>query len=147
MNYLDTSALIKRFVSERGSEAVHALMSRGDPVATAKIGYAEVHAGFARKRRERRLSESDYALACLQFERDWAATIRVDLRDDILFLVRDLIRRHPLRGFDAVHLASAVFLGRQLGEEVTFFAADARLLRAAAREGLGAVNAEEKAST
>jgi hypothetical protein len=47
-----------------------------------------------------------------------------------------LIQRHPLRGFDAVRLASAVSLKLALGEEITFAAGDERLLRAAEAEQL-----------
>lgn len=142
MNYLDTSALIKRFVVEKGSPLVGAIVTRKGPVATAKIAYAEVYAGLTRKRRNGHLPESRYALACRQFEREWKAYIRVDLWDEILLLARDLIQRHPLRGFDAIHLASALSLRGVLGEDITFAAADERLLRAAAAEGLEALNVE-----
>ena len=142
MNYLDTSALVKRFVVERGSPLVQALVSREGPVATAKIAYAEVHAGLARKHREGHLPGSQYALACRQFEADWQAYIRVDLQDEILVLARDLIQRHPLRGYDAIHLASAINLQSVLGEEITFVAADGGLLRAARAEHLRPLNVE-----
>jgi predicted nucleic acid-binding protein len=143
MNYLDTSALIKRFVAERGSSLVQAIVAGKGPVATAKIAYAEMHAGFARIRREGRLSVRHYAQACRQFERDWSAYVRIDLRDEILGLTRDLVQRYPLRGFDAIHLASALSLKSALGEEVTFAAADERLLRAAAAERLRPLDVEK----
>jgi uncharacterized protein len=142
MNYLDTSALIKRFVVEKGSPLVQTLVTRREPVATAKIAYAEVYAGLARKRRDGHLSDRQFTLACRQFESDWQAYVRVDLQDDILVLARDLIRRRPLRGFDAIHLASAICLKKALGEEITFAAADQRLLRAAASEHLRALDVE-----
>ena len=142
MIYLDTSALIKRFVNEKGSPLVHSLVQRREPVATAKIAYAEIFAGLARKLREGHLSETLHALACRQFERDWQAYLRVELQDDVLFLARDLIQRHPLKGFDAVHLASALSLRSALGEEITFAAADKRLLRAAGAEKLEPFNVE-----
>ena len=142
MNYLDTSALIKRFVAERGSPQVESLVSRWGDVATAKIAYAEVYAGLARKHREGYLPGSQYALACRQFESDWQAYVRLDLQDEILILARDLIQRHPLRGFDANHLASALSLKTALGEDVTFAAADERLLRAARAERLRPLNVE-----
>ncbi len=97
MTYLDTSALIKRFVVERGSPLMQRLVTREGPVATAKIAYAEVYAGLTRKRRDGHLSDRQYARVCRQFERDWHAYIRVDLRDEILQLARDLIQRHPLQ--------------------------------------------------
>lgn len=142
MNYLDTSALIKRFVAEKGSPLVQTLVKRKGPIATAKIAYAEVYAGLTRKLREGHLSEAQHTLACRQFDADWHAYIRVELHDETLFLARDLIRRHPLKGFDAIHLASAIGLGNALGEEITFVAADERLLRAAEAEDLKILNIE-----
>ncbi len=58
MNYLDTSALIKRFVTERGSALVQTIVTRNGIVATAKIAYAEVYAGFTRKQREGHLPDT-----------------------------------------------------------------------------------------
>lgn len=142
MNYLDTSALIKRFVQEKGSRLVQTLMGQGEPIATAKIAYIEVYAGLNRKFREGHLSRMHHTRACKQFETDWTAYIRVDLQDEILRLARDLIQRHPLKGFDAVHLTSALELRNALGEGVTFVAADERLLRAARTENLGILHAE-----
>jgi predicted nucleic acid-binding protein len=140
--YLDTSALIKRFVNEKGSPLVQSLVGERGPVATAKIAYAEIFAGFARKLRKGHLPRNLHALACRQFERDWQSYLRVELQDDILFLARDLVQRHPLRGFDSVHLASALSLKNALGEEITFAAADGRLLRAAEAEKLEPLNVE-----
>jgi predicted nucleic acid-binding protein len=135
MIYLDTSALIKRFVLEPGSDAVSRLVAR-EMVATATIAYVEVHAALMRASRDGRLTASQYALTARQFEREWPAYAHVELRDDVLRLARDMVRRHPLRGYDAVHLASAATVRRGLDEEVVFVAADARLLTAAAAERL-----------
>ncbi len=142
MTYLDTSALIKRFVAEKGTQWVSALVTGAEPVATAKIAYAEVYAGLSRRRRIGDLSAGQYARACREFEGDWPAYLQVDLRDEILRLARDLIQRHPLRGFDAVHLASALSLRDALGEEIRFVAADDRLLQAAEAEQCVAINVE-----
>ena len=142
MTYFDTSALIKRFVNEKGSGLVQSILQRRDPIATAKIAYAEIFAGLTRKLREGHVSRSEYDRTCRQVERDWPAYLRVELQDSTLLLARDLIQRHPLRGFDAVHLASAVSLKSALGEEITFAAADERLLRAAQAEKLDALNVE-----
>ena len=142
MTYLDTSALIKRFVSEKGSRFVQALFTKDPAVATAKIAYAEVFAALSRKLREGGLSETQYNSTCRQFERDWPSYIRVDLHDQVLVLARDLVRRHPLRGFDAIHLASALRLKQALGLELAFAAADGRLLAAARSEHLRVIHAE-----
>ncbi len=126
---------------------MNALVGRADPVSTAKIAYVEVYAGLARKRREAALSAKGHALATSQFERDWPAYVRIELTDEILSMARDLIQRHPLRGFDAVHLASALAMHRALGEALQFAAADEKLLRAAAAEGLPTLNVEASRET
>lgn len=147
MNYFDTSALIKLFVEERGSRLVATLVTESGSVATAKLAYAEVYAGLSRKHRTGDLSPSDYGRTCRQFEDEWQAYLRLDLRDDVLRLARDLVQRHPLRGSDAIHLASALSLKATLGEEIRFLAADDRLLRAAEAERVPALNVETAART
>ncbi|MGH9367920.1 MAG: type II toxin-antitoxin system VapC family toxin, partial [Thermoanaerobaculia bacterium] len=61
MNYLDTSALVKRFVTEKGSDLVSAMIGSGEPIGTAKIAYAEIFSGLARRRRASELSGLAYA--------------------------------------------------------------------------------------
>jgi predicted nucleic acid-binding protein len=146
MNYLDTSALIKRFVAERGSGLVDALVLNGPPVATAKIAYAEVHSGLARKRREGHLPETGCLSACRLLEAEWPTCIQVELTDEVLRVARDVIRRRALRGFDAIHVASALELKKRLNETMTFAASDRSLLRAARSEGLAPLDVEAGAS-
>jgi predicted nucleic acid-binding protein len=125
-----------------GSSTVQSLLQQPEGVATAKIAYAEIFAGLTRKLREGHIAKPLHALACRQFEGDWPAYLRVELQDTVLSLARDLVQRHPLKGFDAVHLASALSLQTGLGGGVTFAAADARLLRAAEAEKLDTLNVE-----
>jgi len=142
MNYLDSSAIVKRFAKEKGSERVRRIIEDEGPIATAKIAYAEIHSGLARKKRERILAPAQYARICRQFELDWLAYVRLELTDEVLSIARELIRRYPLRGFDAIHVASALILQTNLGEPITFAGADERQLQAAAREKLASLNVE-----
>jgi uncharacterized protein len=140
MNYFDTSALIKQFVEESGSMRVEALIAAEPQIATSKVAYAEVHAGLTRKWREGAMTEAIYQRTSRLFDSEWAAYIRLDLVEPLLTLTRDLLQRHPLRGFDAIHLASAIQLQQQLSEATQFVASDRRLLTAARREGLATLD-------
>jgi len=142
VTYLDTSALVKRFVLEAGSSKVQSLLADDEPVASATIAYAELYSGLTRRHREGVLSRLQYRLACRRVERDWMAVVKVELGADILASARELIQRHGLRAFDAIHLASALGLQAAANEPVTFVAADQRLLRAAVGERLATVNPE-----
>ena len=140
MNYFDTSALIKRFVDEPGSDAVAALLDDEPVAATSIVAYAEVHAGLARKLRERGMTASGHRRTVRAFDVDWRAWVRVAVTERVLALVPALVRRHPLRGFDAIHLAAALHLRAELKDAVGFVAADERLLAAAERERLAAID-------
>ncbi len=140
MNYFDTSALIKQFVEEAGSQRVDSLIAAEPQLATSKVTYAEVHAGLARRLRDGTLGEAAYERVSHMFDSEWTAYVRLDLVDPLLALTRDLVRRHPLRDFDAIHLASAMLLQQQLTQAVQLVAWDERLLRAASVEGLATVD-------
>ena len=136
MNYFDTSAIVKRFITEEGSAHVEALLTAEPRLATSKVTYAEVHAGLARRLREGRVSAMVHRQLANRFDFDWESYLAIDLIKPLLALTRDLVRRHPLRGFDAIHLASAINLQSRLREPIQLVAADNRLLTAASKEGL-----------
>jgi len=60
--YCDTSALIKRYVEEEGSEGISKLWERPSAVATSVVAFAETVATFNRKFREGVLSTREYRI-------------------------------------------------------------------------------------
>jgi len=125
-----------------------ARLTRPDaPIATATIAYAETYSGLARRHRDGDLPARDYETASAQFERDWAGYLRIRLDEDVLDAARLVIQRHALRAFDGIHLASALTLQSRWDETVVVAAADQRLLRAAAAEGLATLDVETGATT
>ena len=134
MVFVDTSALVKLYVTEAGSEALVARLDNQD-VAISTLAWAEAHAAFGRLRRERRLTEPAWSALVSGFGADWGSFLRVPLDGALDASIADLCRRHPLRGADSVQLASALFLARE-GLDVTFACCDQRLLDAAAAERL-----------
>ena len=134
--YLDTSSLIKLYVPETESAAVKRLVDAAEVVATSRIAYAEARAAFARKRRERGVTPTDYRTLVQDFDHDWESYFVVDVSDALVKLGGQLAERHALRGFDAIHLASAVIIRKQGDRPVSFSCFDTPLTRAAKREGL-----------
>lgn len=125
-------------MKEEGSARVRRLLGAG-PAATARLSAVEVASALARRCREGAFpaSERDRALAAL--ERDFSALQVVELSPAIVVVARALLVRHPLRAGDAIQLASALLLQRELEEPVTFAACDERLKETAAAEGLAVV--------
>lgn len=134
--YLDTSALVALYIAEPHTDPVRSLVQSAASVVTSRIGYAEARAAFARMRRERTIPRSALVLAVEQLNRDWEGLSVVEVTDRVVRSAGDLVERHPLRGYDAVHLASAMFLREDAGVEVEFCCQDTRLAAAARAERL-----------
>jgi uncharacterized protein len=143
--FLDTSALVKLYITEPGSERMRAAVNRGEPVAASVLAFAEIHATFARRRREGLLLDTEAEQVRLAFAADWGKIAQVPVGPAVLKLVPSLCDRHPLRGADAVHLASVLLLHGE-GLEVSFACSDRRPLEAATAEGLATFDpaAEER---
>ena len=136
MIYLDTSALVKKYVFEAGTDEVRTLLKKEHNVITSKLTYAEVCAFFARKQREGNMGKGVYDRIWVSFLNDWEVFTLVEVKEEIFPLIHKLTKTHSLRGADAVYLASALWVGNEIGRPLIFVASDGLLLSAAANEGL-----------
>lgn len=134
--YLDTSALVKLYVDEEGSQAARLRVSRARGVATSAIAYVEARAAFARKRRQRGLLPAAHRRIVRAFDADWERYMRLEVTDSLIRDAALLAEAHRLRAYDAIHLASATVLRSRLAEPVLFLSWDEDLESAAQREGL-----------
>ncbi len=149
MLYTDSSALVKRYLEERGSDKLNAKIAETTKarhrVLTSVLSFAELHAALARKLRERPpLRATEYHWATTRLDSDWRTYLtRVDLTSAVLTLIPDLVKRHFLRGSDAIHLASALWVRESLesvgvkgtlAETLIFATSDRQLARAAEYE-------------
>lgn len=136
--YLDASALVKRYVAEAGSAEVALLIAQAGAVGTAILSRAEVAAALAKAVRMKVLPQAG-ALAALQvFSAEWEDLVRLQMTEVLVARAAALAWEHGLRGYDAAHLASAMFWQDMLGEQVTVATYDRQLWAAARAAGLAA---------
>ncbi len=151
MLYFDSSALIKHYVHEAGSEIIeHKLQDEqkaSRPVFTSVLTFAEIQAALSRRAKDNSLAPREYARARTKFESDWVLGLSpIDLRPGVLSIVRGVVDQFVLKGADVVHLASAIWL-RDLAtlnvkEAVFFLSSDKKLVKAAAKSHLEVFNPE-----
>ena len=135
--YLDTSALLKKYFKENGSKDVISLWKDSTAIITSAVTYAETLASIYRKRRESRDIDAHIFRTVLEsFQKDWKSFIRVDVNERLHEIINKLVAGHPLRGFDAIHLASALLLHEKIEDNFIFACYDKRLIKAAIEEGL-----------
>jgi predicted nucleic acid-binding protein len=139
--YLDTSALVKLYVREADSALVQAHAVKARALATSVVAYAESRAAFARLKKSGLTSDVKHQQRLRQLDRDWDALLKVELAPDVLRSAGDLTEIYGLRGFDAIHLASALWLKARVAMPVDFAVFDKRLAAAADKAGLMVVTA------
>ncbi len=134
--YMDSSALVKRHVTEAGSARVEEIAANAALIATALISRAEVSAALAKTVRVGGLQKEE-ALASLEaFRVEWQNYLRLELTETTLSRADTLAWEQNLRGYDAVHLACALIWQETVNEPVTLATFDQQLWRAAQSVGL-----------
>ena len=140
--YLDTSALVKLYVEEQGSALVHSAVGDAELVATSEIAYLEARSALARRRREKAFSLGSFRRLLEDFVADWDRYLKVAATMALIRSAAEFANRHPLRAYDALHLASAALLRKDEESQGVMFASwDDALDRAAKREGFALLRA------
>ena len=129
--YLDASALVKCYVSEQSSRAVLSLMKKASAVGTAAISRAEVSAAVSKAIRMKVLTQSEASSALQSATEDWENLMRLQITEGLIARASVLAWSHGLMGYDAVHLAAAVFWQEMLGEDVCLATYNPQLWQAA----------------
>ena len=140
--YLDASAIVKQYVSEFGSSDVRAAANESKINGTAVVSRAEVTAAFAKAIRTGVLAEKDAKRAVRNFNRSWPDLVRTRVTERLVKHASTLAWAHGLRGYDAVHLASAAAWQQALGDVVTVATFDRAMWSAAFKIGLKAFPAD-----
>src|SRR5207245_10950927 len=79
--YLDTSSLVKLYVTETGSQMVRQLVAEASVVATSVVAYAETRAALARLRRDGALTAAKLTSVKREFEEQWPSYLKLDATD------------------------------------------------------------------
>lgn len=134
--YLDTSSLVKLYVKETESDDVERLIKHSEAVATSIVAYAEARAAFARRYIEKSFRPNQYKRLVTSFNKEWSNYLIVSATQDLVYRAGDLAEKYNLRGFDSIHLSSAVLLRDESKLPVVFSCADKKLQKASRHEML-----------
>lgn len=138
--YFDTSALVKRYHQEAGTERVDELIESDDDVVISSLAIIETVSAFRRKYNRGDLSiERMNGLLSEFFEEALADFLIVPMEESILSFSFDLVLKDDLRTLDSLQLAAALSVNSRT-DSVGFVTADERLIEVAERRGLRAVN-------
>lgn len=143
--YLDSSAIVKCYVSEAGSRWIRQLLADLSAILySSDLTIAEVAAAIAILGRTGRINAAQQREAVAEFYKHTTTRfVHLSASREIVRYAADLAQRHPLKGYDAVHLATALALARDLranGLSLTLVTGDDQMIRAAQAETLPTAN-------
>lgn len=145
-HFFDSSGLVKRYNSETGTNWILNIYrpSRRQIIHIAQISLVEVTAALSRRAKGKKLT-SNYQRAIRRFERDVQSRFSVyKISDKVIAEAVNLAKKHGLRGYDAVQLAVALEIAKELDlfgfSPLIFVSADSELNSAAKAEGLTVEN-------
>lgn len=129
--FFDSSAFVKRYVSETGTEAVLNWCDQATEIGLSAIVLPEIVSAFCRLRREDKIDEIQYRQLKSLLLADIEDVAICDLTPAVLAQSITSLETNVLRGMDAIHIGSAVALKAEV-----FISADQRQREAAVRAGL-----------
>ena len=152
LTYLDSSALVKRYIAEAGSAWVSHLCET-EPIVISLISVPEIASALARRTREGVLTEPQRDTLFRLFLSDARSFVVIGLNQTITQQAAAMLLTAPLpvrlRSLDALHVASAHWACARAGRRGiatgSFVTADRALVEAATWAGLVAVNPEDEA--
>jgi predicted nucleic acid-binding protein len=148
--YLDASAIVKRYVREPGTRWITGLWQRTAEVSlfSAELVDVEVVCALSRAERAGRVGLKGRNRSAALFILEAQQVLdRMSVTGEVLWRAHRLALHHPLRAYDAIHLATALQLAERLSglslQAPVFVSADVNLLVAARAEGLIAEDPSE----
>ena len=130
-------------MSEVGSDWLRLLLSTNQSpvIVSSHLLRVEMWSAFARRLREGSVTPDEHTRIHDLFAQHRHTLYRfAPLDETVIQSACRLIEHHPLRGYDAVHLATAMVINQRLvdtgEEELLFLSADNHLNDAATAEGL-----------
>jgi predicted nucleic acid-binding protein len=145
--YFDSSALVKRYVTEHGSIWVRGLLApaQRNQTYTVRITGAEIIAAVVLRSKAGVLTPGRTQAVIRRFKVDFRDRLHVvEVTQPLVEAAMSLAERHALRGYDSVQLAAALTIHPARGaarlRPLIFVCADERLNEAARREGLTVEN-------
>lgn len=129
--FCDTSALVKLYVREEGSDAMAERAAACDAISVCRVAFVELLSALSRRSREQ---PKDHALieeARQRFSADWPSYLAIEVTSALVELSAEYADAFALRAYDSVQLAAVQTLHRELPGEVRFACFDNRLVKAA----------------
>jgi len=129
--FFDSSAFAKRYIEERGSQAVDSLCQEATELALSVLCVPEIISALNRRVREGLLTDREYTEVKQYLSQDIRDAVIVNLVPQVVSTCTKILEASPIRAADALQIAPALEWETEL-----FVSADKRQISAAKKAGL-----------
>jgi uncharacterized protein len=143
IGYLDTSAFVPLLIDEATSEACQRFWDDADVIVSSRLLYVETAAALAQAGRMGRLTEGEHLQVRPRLDQMWSEMDIIEVDEQVVTRAADLAHRLALRGYDAVHAASAEQLD---DDDVVAASGDQQLLTAWMELGMATYDTNQTAT-
>lgn len=140
IGYLDTSVVVPLLVPEPTTVACQQFWETADDVVSSQLMYVEAAAALAMATRMGRIEESDLPSRIVELDRLWAELRVIDVDEPLVVAAAGLAIRYGLRGYDAIHCATAAALAEP---DFVIASGDRQRLKACVQLGISTCDTNE----
>jgi len=140
--FVDSSALLKRYRKEAGTERVSELLEGSDRLVIARLALVEVSSALVRRARTTGVPAGELQTAIAELDDEVAESFDiVELDELVMDRAVAMARQYALRGADAIQLACALLIHEQIQQsEFLLLSSDTELNAAALAAGIKVEN-------
>ncbi len=138
--FFDTSALIKRYISETGSNKVDELFEISENIIVSPVTKIEVYSSLKRLLVTNLISDEDYETVKSNIDYDFRYFTVVSLNEKVEKEAIKLIERYQLKALDSIQLASCLYRKADIRD---FIVSDVKLKNAAEAENIEVIDPTE----
>ena len=138
--YFDTSALVKRYLNEKGDTKVRGLFDKSERIFVSAVTHFECASAFQRLLQTKFVDKSEYERMTTEIAIDFPFFETVPFDEDVKQIALRVIEKHPLKPLDAIQLASLIYIAEEIE---SFVVCDKKLKRCSKEEGFKIIDPTE----
>jgi uncharacterized protein len=138
--YFDSSALLKRYLNEKGDAKVRGLFDKSERIFVSAVTHVECASAFQRLLQTKFIDKSEYERLTTEIAIDFPFFETVPFDEDVKQIALRVIEKHPLKPLDTIQLASLIYIAEEVE---SFVVCDNKLKKCSKEEGFKIIDPTE----
>ncbi len=138
--FFDSSALLKRYLDEKGSDGIKTLFDITDRIIVSVITHIECASSFQRLIQSKFIDKKEYLRLNTELNLDFPFFEIVNLDEDVKHIALKIVEKYPMKSLDTIQLASLLHASKEIE---SFVVCDQKLKKYAAKEGIHIIDPTE----